>query len=278
MNFIHAVDCDYSVMESQTVIDHHSKLSDYITELESKLLISKTETLEITKLYESKCEEVNILKTKLENERPPFLIPMKPSVPVVQPKIEPKIAEQENARRFEQEQKENACRLADQENAQRIEQQRIDQENAQKQEQQRIANQQQHFEIRYGGQQIAHQESYSTPSSVHTVYPTKIFHSVYPVKTEFIFLEGKDSRGGDICHKPNKSIQDLCQLAVTMDNCVAFNTGGWMKHTIVDLSKFNNVPAVIGSEKHNGLYIKKSHYIQKFGIVSANGLPIVKVD
>ena len=70
----------------------------------------------------------------------------------------------------------------------------------------------------------------------------------------YTFYANKDSSGHDICYVPNKTIEELKILADTNDNCVGFNTFGYLKFKICDKSNFINLM----NKYHNndGIYIK----------------------
>lgn len=70
---------------------------------------------------------------------------------------------------------------------------------------------------------------------------------------DYLFIENMDSYGGDIGHFDNKDIRELEEIASIYDNCIAFNTYGYLKHTI-------NLPLILLPNKNylnDGIYIKK---------------------
>lgn len=74
----------------------------------------------------------------------------------------------------------------------------------------------------------------------------------------YIFYPNLDSPGGDI-RQFYCDINILKKIADSMDNCVAFNTGGWLKHTLIRQNEYvhskNNYYAP------EGLYVKKSRVL-----------------
>ncbi|KAJ4462855.1 hypothetical protein PAPYR_53 [Paratrimastix pyriformis] len=53
------------------------------------------------------------------------------------------------------------------------------------------------------------------------------------------FLQGIDFDGSDICHRPDlrDNVEALKAHALTLPNCVGFNTNGWFKHTCPEGSR-----------------------------------------
>jgi GR25 family glycosyltransferase involved in LPS biosynthesis len=70
------------------------------------------------------------------------------------------------------------------------------------------------------------------------------------------FIPGVDSFGNDIGHFGNKSIQELADIADLYDNCVCFNSYGYLKHTISEKDKFIRLNPLL--YKNDGLFIKKN--------------------
>jgi hypothetical protein len=70
---------------------------------------------------------------------------------------------------------------------------------------------------------------------------------------DYMFIDNIDSYGGDIGYFENKSVEELEEIANIYDNCIAFNTYGYLKHTI-------NLPMILlpnQNYKNDGIYIKK---------------------
>ena len=94
------------------------------------------------------------------------------------------------------------------------------------------------------------------------------------VDDNYILIKNVDSCGNDICRKSELSIEKRLKLASTMDNCVAINTDGYLKHSTTDKFKqtiiFNyNKFKTIGIELECiriHTYVKKSHYYKMFDI------------
>ena len=55
---------------------------------------------------------------------------------------------------------------------------------------------------------------------------------------EFTFYPGLNSFGFDLCQVHNKSVEELKEIAIKNDRCVAFNTLGFLKYFINDESAF----------------------------------------
>jgi len=69
------------------------------------------------------------------------------------------------------------------------------------------------------------------------------------------FIMNRDQYYHDIIHLPNKSIGELKKVADSLENCVGFNTAGYLKsHITSDLSNYPNQNA----NTISGLYVKKS--------------------
>jgi GR25 family glycosyltransferase involved in LPS biosynthesis len=67
----------------------------------------------------------------------------------------------------------------------------------------------------------------------------------------FIFLPNKDSFGNDILHISSKSIDELIQVCLNLDNCICFNTYGYYKNKLED--SLINLPNNLFNP--DGLYI-----------------------
>lgn len=75
----------------------------------------------------------------------------------------------------------------------------------------------------------------------------------------YIFYPNLDSPGGDI-KQLYCDIAVLKRIADNMDNCIAFNTGGWLKHTLIPQNEY--VSAKNNYYAPEGLYVKKSHVLK----------------
>lgn len=81
---------------------------------------------------------------------------------------------------------------------------------------------------------------------------------------DYMFIDNLDSFGGDIGYFEKKSVTELEEIASMYDNCIGFNTYGYLKNTIT-------LPLVILPNKtylNDGLYIKKElaiDIIKKYG-------------
>lgn len=73
---------------------------------------------------------------------------------------------------------------------------------------------------------------------------------------DYLFYPNRDSVGNDIMES-YADINRLKQIADSMDNCVAFNTYGWLKFALLPDDKFTN----IGNKyyQNDGIYIKKKY-------------------
>ena len=69
------------------------------------------------------------------------------------------------------------------------------------------------------------------------------------------FIVNRDQYYHDIIHLPNKSIGELKKVADSLENCVGFNTAGYLKSHIT--TNLSNYPNQNGSTI-SGLYVKKS--------------------
>lgn len=84
-----------------------------------------------------------------------------------------------------------------------------------------------------------------------------------PYDEDIINLEGYtfysllDSFGSDIKHVGGKKIEDLQYIADGDPTCVAFNTLGWMKHSVSDICSFKRFDHT--RDINVGLYVKKSN-------------------
>lgn len=72
---------------------------------------------------------------------------------------------------------------------------------------------------------------------------------------KFDFYPMKDSFGGDLKSFSNKSVDELIDIALADDECVAFNTYGYLKNTVCDEDGLMDLPGT--NDPNQGLYIKK---------------------
>jgi glycosyltransferase involved in cell wall biosynthesis len=85
-----------------------------------------------------------------------------------------------------------------------------------------------------------------------------------PMLDDYVFIDNTDSFGDDIGYFHDKSIEDLEEISSICDNCIAFNTYGYLKHSI-------NLPMIILPNKNyfnDGIYVKKEiayKLVNKFG-------------
>lgn len=79
----------------------------------------------------------------------------------------------------------------------------------------------------------------------------------FTVKQEdnYIFYPNKDSFDFDILFIPNKSIDELKNIADSLPNCIGFNTLGYLKYKISEIQNFVFLPNVKNNPE--GLYVKK---------------------
>lgn len=97
----------------------------------------------------------------------------------------------------------------------------------------------------------------------------KVYFPLVPnnyVFDDYVFFPNKDSYGGDIKEVCANIIQ-LKNIADHMPNCVAFNTYGWMKHSLIEPNDFIHL-----ENKYyfpDGLFIKKCY-------VNNNKLQLIK--
>ena len=75
---------------------------------------------------------------------------------------------------------------------------------------------------------------------------------------DYYFYPNQDSLGNDILYAYS-NILELKRIADNMENCVAFNTYGWIKNFVVQPEYFINLPNKYYSP--DGIYIKKNFFI-----------------
>lgn len=73
---------------------------------------------------------------------------------------------------------------------------------------------------------------------------------------DYVFFPNKDSGRGDI-KEVYADIMTLKKMADNMENCVAFNTYGWLKHTITPIKEFNGLANKFYTI--DGIYVKKAY-------------------
>jgi len=76
---------------------------------------------------------------------------------------------------------------------------------------------------------------------------------------EYYFIQDKDSSGNDIDYIDSIDINYLKKIADNNDNCIGFNTWGYIKNKINEPNDFINLYNRYNL-KYNGLFIKKSKY------------------
>lgn len=77
---------------------------------------------------------------------------------------------------------------------------------------------------------------------------------------DYEYFQGLDSPNNDIKWVPAKTFEELKKAADEDDNCVAFNTYAFLKHTICDPKDF--IPIPCSNSKAHGIYVKKSYLIK----------------
>jgi len=87
----------------------------------------------------------------------------------------------------------------------------------------------------------------------------KINNKYIPQFDGYTFYSGQDSPGDDLMFVGNKSILEIKELCEKYNNCVGFNTMGFLKSKIKPINEFNKLDFNL---LHEGLYVKK----QKFRI------------
>ena len=95
----------------------------------------------------------------------------------------------------------------------------------------------------------------------NNIFSYKIIPNIYSF-TDYVFYPNKDSLCGDI-KEVCADIPMLKNLCDSMENCVAFNTYGWLKHTIVEPKDFAKLQNLYYS--CDGIYVKKS-YIDRMSL------------
>ena len=84
------------------------------------------------------------------------------------------------------------------------------------------------------------------------------------VLDDYVFIDNADSFGADIGFFPDKTIIELSEIASVYNNCIAFNTYGYIKHTL----NFPLIPLMNKKFMNDGFYIKKElaiELINKYG-------------
>ena len=79
------------------------------------------------------------------------------------------------------------------------------------------------------------------------------------------FYNKLDSSGYDIVKYNDKTIQELKEICDNMQDAVGFNTIGYIKHKVKDVSEFKT-PPIFASNNSAGLYVKNEH-------VNPDGIP-----
>jgi len=89
------------------------------------------------------------------------------------------------------------------------------------------------------------------------------FNNIVDDVDKFIFIPLKDQIDNDMYCR-NETIPKFMRIALDDDKCVGFNTLGFFKHTITDLTKSR----FFGS--NDGIYIKRQHYENMMASIACN--------
>ena len=74
---------------------------------------------------------------------------------------------------------------------------------------------------------------------------------VNQTEDDFIFMKSQDQSLNDLIYYPNVSVSVLRELALNNKNCAGFNTMGYLKNNI------NNLTPLVGWNVNDGIYVKK---------------------
>ena len=75
---------------------------------------------------------------------------------------------------------------------------------------------------------------------------------------EYFFIPAFDSPGSDLYHKEGLCLQELFLTADKDENVIAFNSGGWFKHSICSIKDLEKSQCIEYNTYWEGLYVKKS--------------------
>jgi len=89
---------------------------------------------------------------------------------------------------------------------------------------------------------------------------------------DFEFIKEFDSKDNDITAYRDKPVDELKTIALSMDNCVCFNTLGYMKSNLVSLTK-----SIYLHRSADGLYIKKKYLKTLDAMKKLNGNHTIRV-
>lgn len=102
---------------------------------------------------------------------------------------------------------------------------------------------------------ISSKKYYVQPS---LILPT-LSKSITPKKQDnYLYFNKLDSYGYDISYIPNKTVNELKDICNNDEFCVGFNTYGYMKYLVKDVSKLMELP---NASFDDGLYIRKDRWI-----------------
>ena len=82
---------------------------------------------------------------------------------------------------------------------------------------------------------------------------------------DFIFYQGFDSLGGDLCYMENKSIDELKNCCLSLKKAVGFNSLGFIKYFVYPEKQFKKLPRFVG--ENEGLYVVNKRYIKQNKII-----------
>ncbi len=86
-------------------------------------------------------------------------------------------------------------------------------------------------------------------------------NEIESIVSEFIFIKGKDQFNYDMFYKKDSLLENM-KTALSSDNCIGFNTLGFFKHTLNELT-----PSQYFTDT-DGIYIKKIHYLHNLNNIN----------
>lgn len=92
------------------------------------------------------------------------------------------------------------------------------------------------------------------------IYDSDIQTNVQDMDDTYVFFPNKDSPGNDIQNYSHLGMKDIKTIADEDPNCVAFNTNGWLKSSLVDEKDFEDY---LPEHRGVGLYVKKDYWINR---------------
>jgi hypothetical protein len=103
---------------------------------------------------------------------------------------------------------------------------------------------------------VVYMNSVNASSTSTSTNEVEIIPANQPPQRKYAFFQGVDSDGGDIKHESGltDNISGLENSCNNTEGCVAFNTNGWIKHSVLPRDQWSNWT----DDPNKGFYLLQS--------------------